>query len=44
MFGRFKVLIQVKNNKMTVRVGGGFMAIQEFIAQNAEAEAQYYLE
>ena len=43
-FGRLKVFMQVKNGNLTVRVGGGFMSIKEFLAQNAEAEAAWYIE
>lgn len=40
-FGRIKVFMSIKNGNLTVRVGGGYMSIQEFLAQNAESEAEW---
>jgi hypothetical protein len=40
-FGRIKVFMSIKNGNLTVRVGGGYMSIQEFLAQNAEDEAEW---
>jgi len=42
-FGRLmKVFMRIANGKLTVRVGGGYMTIQEFLAQHGETEAMWY--
>jgi len=38
MFGTKKVYAKVLNNKLVIRVGGGYMAIGEFVATYQEAE------
>jgi hypothetical protein len=35
-----KISAEIKNNRLIVRVGGGFMGIDEFIDKNAESEAK----
>ena len=38
MFGSKKIFTRIMNNKLVVRVGGGFMSMDEFIATYAESE------
>jgi hypothetical protein len=38
MFGSRKIYAKVLNGKLVIRVGGGYMVINEFIATYAEAE------
>lgn len=38
MFGTKKIYAKILNGKLVIRVGGGFMIIEEFIATYAEAE------
>ena len=38
MFGSRKIYAKVLNGKLVIRVGGGYMIINEFIATYAEAE------
>ena len=38
MFGTRKIYAKVMNNKLVVRVGGGFMSFQDFINTYAIAE------
>lgn len=38
MFGTRKIYAKVMNNKLVVRVGGGFMSFQDFINTYAVAE------
>ena len=38
MFGSRKIYAKVLNGKLVIRVGGGYMIINEFIASYAEAE------
>jgi hypothetical protein len=38
LFGTKKVFAKIMNGKLVVRVGGGFMVIEEFIAAYAESE------
>ena len=33
-FGTRKILIKVKNNQIKIRVGGGFLSIDEFLDQH----------
>jgi len=38
LFGTKKILAKIMNGKLVIRVGGGYMSIEEFIAQYAEPE------
>jgi hypothetical protein len=38
MFGTKKIYAKIMNNKLVVRVGGGFMGIEEFISTYGESE------
>lgn len=38
LFGTKKIYAKILNGKLVIRVGGGFMIIEEFIATYAEAE------
>jgi hypothetical protein len=38
LFGSKKIFAKIMNGKLVIRVGGGFMVIEEFIATYAEAE------
>lgn len=38
MFGSKKIFTKIMNSKIVVRVGGGFMSMDEFIATYAESE------
>jgi hypothetical protein len=38
LFGTKKIYAKILNGKLVIRVGGGFMVIEEFIATYAEAE------
>lgn len=38
MFGTKKIYAKILNNKLVIRVGGGFMIIEEFIATYADSE------
>lgn len=38
MFGTKKILAKIMHNKLVVRVGGGFMGIDEFINTYGEIE------
>lgn len=38
MFGSKKIFTRIMNGKLVVRVGGGFMSMDEFIATYAESE------
>lgn len=38
MFGTKKIYAKIMNNKLVVRVGGGFMGIDEFIHSYGESE------
>lgn len=38
MFGSKKIYAKVMNNKLVVRVGGGYMDMNEFITTYAESE------
>ena len=38
MFGTKKIYAKILNGKLVIRVGGGFMIIEEFIATYADAE------
>lgn len=38
LFGTKKIFAKIMNGKLVIRVGGGFMVIEEFIAAYAEAE------
>lgn len=40
MFGTRKIFAKIMNGKLVIRVGGGFMVIEEFIATYAEAESK----
>jgi Growth-Arrest-Specific Protein 2 Domain len=36
LFGSKKIFAKIMNGKLVIRVGGGFMVIEEFIATYAE--------
>ena len=38
LFGTKKIFAKIMNGKLVIRVGGGFMVIEEFIASYADAE------
>ena len=38
LFGTKKIYAKVMNNKLVVRVGGGYMSFQEFILNHADVE------
>lgn len=38
LFGTKKIFAKILNGKLVIRVGGGFMIIEEFIATYAEVE------
>ena len=38
LFGTKKIYAKILNGKLVIRVGGGFMIIEEFIATYAETE------
>jgi hypothetical protein len=38
MFGSKKIFAKIMNGKLVIRVGGGFMVIEEFIATYADLE------
>ena len=38
MFGQRKIFAKVLNGRLVIRVGGGFMVIEEFISSYAEQE------
>jgi len=40
MFGTRKIFAKIMNDKLVVRVGGGFMGIDEFIQTYSQAELQ----
>lgn len=40
MFGTKRVYIRVENNKIVVRVGGGYLSIDEFIEQYTPSEIE----
>lgn len=40
MFGTRRIFAKISNNKLIVRVGGGFTSIDEFITQYGEGELQ----
>lgn len=40
IFGTRKIFVKLMNGKLVVRVGGGFMSIEEFLEQYAEMEYQ----
>jgi hypothetical protein len=40
LFGTKKIFAKIMNGKLVIRVGGGFMIIEEFIATYAESELQ----
>ena len=40
MFGTKRVYIRVENNKIVVRVGGGYLSIDEFIDQYTPSEIE----
>jgi len=40
LFGTRKIYAKIMNGKLVIRVGGGYMVIDEFIATYAEAEVQ----
>lgn len=42
MFGTRKIYCKIINSKLVVRVGGGFMGIEDFILQYGELEAEKY--
>lgn len=42
MFGTRKIYCKIINSKLVVRVGGGYMGIEDFILQYGEVEAEKY--
>ena len=38
MFGSKKIFAKIMNDKLVIRVGGGFMLIDEFLATYAQQE------
>lgn len=38
MFGSRKIFAKVLNGRLVIRVGGGYMVIEEFISSYADAE------
>lgn len=38
MFGTKKILAKIINNKLVIRVGGGYMSVEEFIEQYGRME------
>lgn len=40
MYGSKKIFAKVMNNKLVIRVGGGYMLIDEFLANYAELEME----
>jgi hypothetical protein len=38
MFGTKKIFSKIMNNKLVIRVGGGFMAVHEFVQTYLESE------
>ena len=38
MFGTRKIFAKILNGKLVIRVGGGYMVIEEFISTYAEKE------
>ena len=40
MFGTRKIYAKIMNNRLVVRVGGGFMGIDQFVQQHTEIEMQ----
>lgn len=38
LFGTKKIFSKIMNGKLVIRVGGGFMVIEEFIANYADQE------
>jgi hypothetical protein len=38
MFGTRKIYAKILNGRLVIRVGGGYMVIEEFIATYAETE------
>lgn len=42
MFGTKKIYCKIINGKLVVRVGGGYMGIEEFIMQYGQQEAEKY--
>jgi len=40
IFGSKKIFAKIMNGKLVIRVGGGFMVIEEFIATYADQEMQ----
>ncbi len=38
MFGTKKIFAKIMNGKLVIRVGGGYMMAEEFIATHSEAE------
>ena len=42
MFGTKKIFCKIINNNLVVRVGGGFMGIEDFIRQYGQSELEKY--
>ena len=40
LFGTRKIFAKVLNGRLIIRVGGGYVVIEEFITQHAERELQ----
>ena len=40
LFGTRKIFAKVLNGRLIIRVGGGYVVIEEFISQYAEKELQ----
>ena len=40
MFGTKKIYAKIMNGKLVIRVGGGFMGVEEFISTYADSEIQ----
>lgn len=43
-FGSKKIITKVVNGKLTVKVGGGYMSVEEFVQTYAEKEMQKQME
>ena len=43
LYGQRKINAKVKNDKLVIKVGGGYMLMEEFLKNNAEAEEKAFL-
>ena len=44
LYGQRKINAKIKNDKLVIKVGGGYMLMDEFLKNNAEAEEKAFLQ